>query len=62
MEKRPEEEYRVLTGPSREVQEDLNNLMKEYWIDIEGVSGTDNLTTIVVHITFKEDQGNEKTF
>ena len=42
------EVFRVIVGTAKEVEAELNNLNKTYSVIIQGISATNELTTIVI--------------
>lgn len=43
-------EYRIITGTAKEVQDQLNELLKNYYVCIDGMSATNEQTTVLLNI------------
>ena len=41
-------EFKVITGTAKEVEKELNNLNKTHWVIVQGITATNEQTTIVV--------------
>jgi hypothetical protein len=50
-----EMEFRILTGTAQWVEKELNKLRKQYSVIVQGMSATDNTTTVIVEIYEKFD-------
>ena len=42
--------YRVITGTAKEVESQLNKLRKDWFLAIEGMSSTNEQTTVLISI------------
>jgi hypothetical protein len=43
--------YKVITGTAKEVESQLNKLRKNWYLNIEGMSATNEQTTVIVKVT-----------
>lgn len=46
--------YRVITGNAKEVESQLNELRKDWCLAIEGISATNEQTTVLVEVLGKQ--------
>ena len=44
-------EFRIITGTAKKVQEELNNLLMKYTVCINGISTTNEQTTVIATIS-----------
>ena len=50
-------EFRMIKGTTQEVEEQLNNLKKKFWVQVEGMtSTTDDQTILCLHLLSLEDE------
>jgi len=50
-------EFRMIKGTTQEVEEQLNNLKKKFWVQVEGMtSTTDEQTILCLHLLSLEDE------
>jgi hypothetical protein len=47
-------EFRVITGTAKEVETELNKLNKTHWVIIQGITATNEQTTIVIDMNKRE--------
>lgn len=46
--------YKVITGNAKEVENELNKLRKDWFLAIEGISATNEQTTVLVEVLGKQ--------
>ena len=46
--------YKILTGNAKEVESQLNELRKDWYLCIEGMSTTNEQTTVLVEVLGKQ--------
>ena len=49
-------EFKMIKGTTQEVEAQLNNLKKTFWVQVEGMTSTDQQTIVCLHLVSLEDQ------
>ena len=49
-------EFKMIKGTTQEVEAQLNNLKKTFWVQVEGMTSTDHQTTLCLHLVSLEDE------
>jgi hypothetical protein len=49
-------EFKMIKGTTKEVEVQLNNLKKTFWVQVEGMTSTDQQTTLCLHLVSLEDE------
>jgi len=49
-------EFRMIKGTTQEIEEQLNNLKKTFWVQVEGMTSTDQQTILCLNLVSLEDE------
>ena len=49
-------EFRMIKGTTQEIEEQLNNLKKTFWVQVEGMTSTDQQTILCLNLVSIEDE------
>ena len=49
-------EFRMIKGTTQEIEEQLNNLKKTFWVQVEGMTSTDKQTIVCLNLVSLEDE------
>jgi len=49
-------EFKMIKGTTQEVEAELNNLKKTFWVQVEGMTSTDQQTIVCLHLVSLEDE------
>ena len=49
-------EFKMIQGTIKEVEEQLNDLKKTFWVQVEGMTSTDQQTTLCLHLVSLQDE------
>ena len=49
-------EFKMIQGTTQEVEEQLNDLKKTFWVQVEGMTSTDHQTTLCLHLVSLENE------
>ena len=49
-------EFKMIKGTTQEVEEQLNNLKKTFWVQVEGMTSTDHQTILCLNLVSLEDE------
>ena len=49
-------EFKMIQGTTQEVEVQLNNLKKTFWVQVEAMNTTDQQTTLCLHLVSLEDE------
>ena len=49
-------EFRMIIGTTQEVEEQLNNLKKTFWVQVEAMNSTDQQTILCLNLVSLEDE------
>ena len=49
-------EFKMIKGTTKEVEAELNQLKKTFWVQVEGMTSTDQQTTLCLHLVSLEDE------
>ena len=49
-------EFKMIKGTTKEVEAQLNQLKKTFWVQVEGMTSTDHQTTLCLHLVSLEDE------
>ena len=49
-------EFKMIKGTTQEVEAELNNLKKTFWVQVEGMTSTDQQTILCLHLVSLQDE------
>ena len=49
-------EFKMIQGTTQEVEEQLNKLKKKFWVQVEGMTSTDQQTILCLNLVSLEDE------
>ena len=49
-------EFKMIQGTTKEVEVQLNNLKNKFWVQVEGMTSTDQQTILCLHLVSLEDE------
>jgi len=49
-------EFKMIKGTIKEVEAQLNDLKKTFWVQVEGMTSTDQQTILCLHLVSLEDE------
>ncbi len=49
-------EFKMIKGTTKEVEVKLNELKKNFWVQVEGMNSTDQQTIMCLHLVSLEDE------
>ena len=49
-------EFKMIQGTTKEVEVQLNNLKKTFWVQVEAMNTTDQQTILCLHLVSLEDE------
>lgn len=49
-------EFKMIKGTTQEIEEQLNNLKKKFWIQVEGMTSTNQQTILCLNLVSLEDE------
>lgn len=49
-------EFKMIKGTTQEVEEQLNNLKKTFWVQVEAMNSTDQQTILCLNLVSLEDE------
>ena len=49
-------EFKIVKGTTQEVEDQLNKLKKTFWVQVEGMTSTDQQTILCLNLVSLEDE------
>ena len=49
-------EFRMIKGTTQEIEDQLNNLKKKFWVQVEGMNTSDQQTILCLNLVSLEDE------